>query len=113
MGLLSIYAATFLNVGWGLSIVYLVLVNAAAHVFAAVLWREYNPGLRTALALFAPLGALAVSRVGKVPGVGPVHHAVGIAVGIGIHAGIVVYTRARSATVLRHAPEMSFCTIQL
>lgn len=43
IGLFSIYAASFLSIGWGLSIVYLVLVNAVAHIVAAVLWWEYNP----------------------------------------------------------------------
>lgn len=101
VGLLSIYAATFFNIGWGLSILYLVLVNAVAHVVAALLWREYNPGLWTALALFVPLGTLALLKVGGVPGVEPIHHVVGLAVGIGIHAAIVIYTRRRAERVAR------------
>jgi hypothetical protein len=101
VGLLSIYAATFLNIGWGLSIIYLVLVNAVAHIVAAILWREYNPGLWTALALFVPLGTPALFEVGRVSGVHRIHHAVGIAVGIGIHAAIVVYTRGKAAKIVR------------
>jgi hypothetical protein len=101
IGLLSIYAASFFSIGWGLSIVYLVLVNAVAHIVAAILWREYNPGLWTALILFVPLGTLALLQVARVPGVEGIHHATGIAVAIGIHAVIVVYTRSKAAKMLR------------
>lgn len=101
VGLLSIYAATFFNIGWGLSILYLVLVNAVAHVVAALLWREYNPGLWTAVVLFVPLGTLALLKVRGVPGVEPIHHVVGLAVGIGIHAAIVIYTRSRAERLAR------------
>jgi hypothetical protein len=101
VGLLSIYAASFFSIGWGLSIVYLVLVNAVAHIVAAILWREYNPGLWTALILFVPLGTLALLQVTRVPGVEGIHHAAGIAVAIGIHAAIVVYTRGKAAKMLR------------
>jgi len=100
LGLFSIYAASFLSIGWGLSIVYLVLVNAVAHLVAAILWREYNPGLWTALVLFVPIGTLALLQVAKLPGVGPIHHAAGITVAIGIHAAIVVYTRGKAAQIL-------------
>jgi len=103
VGLLSIYAATFLNIGWGLSMVYLVLVNAVAHTVAAVLWRGYNPGLWTALALFVPVGALALVEVARAPGVGRIHHEVGFAVGIGIHVAIVVYTRGQAAKILKQS----------
>jgi hypothetical protein len=81
VGLLSIYAATFVGVGWGLSMVYLTLVNWVAHVVAAALWRQYNPGLWTALTLFVPVGAWALWRVSGEPDVCWVHHVVGLAVG--------------------------------
>jgi hypothetical protein len=100
IGLFSIYAASFLGIGWGLSIVYLVLVNAVAHIVAAILWREYNPGLWTALILFVPVGTLALLQIARVPGVEGIHHAAGITVAIGIHAAIVVYTRAKAARIL-------------
>ena len=101
VGLVSIYAASFLNVGWGLSMVYLVLVNSVAHIVAAILWREYNPGLWTALILFVPLGTVALLQTARAPGVGPIQHATGLAVAIGIHAAIVVYTRGQAAKILR------------
>jgi hypothetical protein len=101
VGLLAIYAATFLSIGWGLSMVYLVLLNAVAHIVAAVLWREYNPGLWTALSLFVPVGTLALFEIARVPSVEPIHHVAGLAVGITIHAAIVVHTRGRAAKLGR------------
>jgi Protein of unknown function with HXXEE motif len=101
IGLFSIYAASFLSIGWGLSIVYLVLVNAVAHIVAAILWREYNPGLWTGLILFVPLGTLALVHVARVPGVERIHHSVGIAVAIGIHVAIVLFTRHKAAKMVR------------
>ena len=101
IGLFSIYAASFLRIGWGLSMIYLVLVNAVAHIVAAILWREYNPGLWTALILFVPFGTLALLQIARVPGVDRVQHAAGITVAIGIHAAIVVYTRRNVVQILR------------
>jgi hypothetical protein len=101
IALFSIYAESFLSIGWGLSVVYLVVVNAVAHIVAAILWREYNPGLWTALVFFVPLGILALLQIARVPGVNQIHHAVGIMVAIGIHAAIVVYTRGKAAKILR------------
>lgn len=101
IGLFSIYAASFLSIGWGLSIVYLVLVNAMAHIVAAILWRKYNPGLWTALILFVPIGTLALLQIASVPGVDRIQHAAGIMVAIGIHGAIVVYMRGKAAKILR------------
>lgn len=101
VGLFSIYAASSLSIGWGLSVVYLVLVNAVAHIMAAILWREYNPGLWTALILFVPLGTRALLQATRLSGVERIHHAAGIAVAIGIHAAIVVYTRSKAAKLLK------------
>ena len=100
VGLLSTYAATFVSVGWGLSMVYLTLVNSVAHIVAAALWRQYNPGLWTALILFVPVGAWALWRVSSEPGVRWIHHGVGLVVGAGIHIAIVLYTRHHAARVL-------------
>ena len=97
VGLLSIYAASYMGIGWGLGMVYLVLVNGLVHVAAAVAWREYNPGLWTALILFLPVGTLALVEVSRQPGVRHLHHAVGLSTAIAIHVAIVVYTRGRAA----------------
>jgi hypothetical protein len=36
-----------------------------------------------------------------VPGVQWIHHLAGLAVGIGIHAAIVIYTRGRAAKIVK------------
>ena len=99
--LLSLYAAVFLGVGWGLTGVYLVLVNGAAHVIGLIARGSPNPGVWTSLALFLPVGGLAWRVVATTAGVTRVHHAVGLAVAIVIHAVILVYghTRARRLRV--------------
>jgi hypothetical protein len=99
VGLASIYAATFAGIGWGTSMIYLTLVNAILHIVAAVAWREYNPGLWTALILFVPLGALALVTVSNSAGAHWFHHAVGIGVALLIHVAIVVYTRHCAAVI--------------
>jgi Protein of unknown function with HXXEE motif len=96
VGLLSIYAASFGGPRWGLSLAYLTLVNAVLHIVAAIGWGEYNPGLWTALALFVPLSATALALVIKESGFHWIEHETGIAVGLGIHVAIVVYTRSRA-----------------
>ena len=51
--------------------------------------------------MFVPVATLALFEIASVPGVEPIHHAMGLAVGIAIHAAIVVYTRGRAAKVVR------------
>lgn len=99
VGLLSIYAATFVGIGWGLSMVYLTLVNAVAHIAAAIGWRQYNPGLWTTLILFVPIGTTALLRVALFGEVRELHHAVGLAVALAIHAAIIVHTRLHAGKV--------------
>lgn len=100
VGLLSVYAATFVGPGWGLSMVYLVLVNSVAHLVAAGVWRQYNPGLWTTLALFIPLGSWALVRTASEPGVSRIQHFIGLVVAIGIHVAIVIYTRQQKARIV-------------
>ncbi|HUB77703.1 MAG TPA: HXXEE domain-containing protein [Bryobacteraceae bacterium] len=98
LGLLSIYAALLFGMGWGLAIVYLVLLNALIHIVSGIAARAYNPGLWTALALFLPVGGFALWLVSSAPGIRAVHHLVGLAIAIAIHIALVVHTglRARS-----------------
>ena len=107
VGLFSTYAATFVGVGWGLSMVYLTLVNSVAHVVAGALWRQYNPGLWTALTLFVPVGAWALWSVSSGPDIRWIHHVVGLAVGIGIHIAIVLHTQHHATRVAALARAIS------
>lgn len=96
IGLLSIYAALFFGIGWGLAMIYLVVVNALIHIVTALAGRGYNPGLWTALALFLPAGGFALWVVSSSPGVGTIHHAVGLAIAVAIHIVLVIHTFRRA-----------------
>jgi hypothetical protein len=96
LSLACLYAAIFVGVGWGLTAVYLVVLNGVTHVVAAVASRACNPGLWTSIALFLPVGGLALRVVSAAPGVMAVHHTVGIAIALAIHIAIVVYARVRT-----------------
>jgi hypothetical protein len=67
--ILSLYAAVFIALGWGLPAVYLVAVNALVHIAGAAASRGYNPGLWTAIALFLPLSALSFWQSGLNPAI--------------------------------------------
>lgn len=99
LGLACIYAASFAGIGWGLGIVYLVLVNAVMHIVAAIAWREYNPGLWTTLILFVPLGVFTLAKVNEVPGVERFHHAAGLGLAALIHVAIVIHTWRRAVSI--------------
>lgn len=55
----SLLAAAFIDLRWGFVAIYLTLFNAFVHVLAAVIRREPNPGLVTAVVLFLPVGGIA------------------------------------------------------
>ena len=93
--LLSLYAALFFGLGWGLAGIYLVLVNAVVHIIAGVVGRGYNPGLWTALALFLPFDGYALWIISSRPGVETIHHAVGLGLAVAIHIAIIVHARVR------------------
>jgi hypothetical protein len=107
VNLVSLYAACFVGIGWGLSAIYLPLVNAMPHILGGVMGRQYNPGLWTSLMLFVPVGGYALRVVSAEPGVKTVHHAVGLAVAVGIHIAIVVYARAMAASAATGARRVS------
>jgi len=94
--LLSLYAALFFGTGWGLTGIYLVVVNGLVHVIGAVAKRTYNPGLWTALALFLPLGGAGLWVVSSASGVTGAQHAVGLAIAIAIHVAMIIHTGVRA-----------------
>ena len=65
---ISFYLAWYVNVGFGLIAVYLMLVNAVAHIAHAVIFRSYNPGLITAIFLFLPFGLYALWQIQQAGG---------------------------------------------
>lgn len=94
--LVALYLARFVDLGLGLIPVYLVLVNAAIHVLAAVKQRAYNPGLVTSLILFLPFGIWAMTVVA--PHATLVDHAIALVLAVAGHAAIVavILSRVRS-----------------
>jgi hypothetical protein len=95
VGLVSIYAATYAGTGWGLSIVYLTLLNAIVHIAAGIGQGEYNPGLWTSLGLFLPVSGVALWAVSHEPGVTWMQQVVGMSVGIAVHVATIVYAKGR------------------
>lgn len=92
---LSLYGAVWLNLGWALIAVYLVLVNAVVHIVHAVLFRRYNPGLVTALVLFLPLGWFTLALINRAGGGSSTFHAIGVSSAIAIHAAILLHVRRK------------------
>ncbi|GJG89519.1 hypothetical protein tb265_47000 [Gemmatimonadetes bacterium T265] len=100
-GVWGVYALTLIlaglvDGGFGLVAVYTTLVNALAHVGAAVVERRSNPGLWTALGLFGPLAALGWRVVGAASGLGWVGHVLGLGVALLFHAAIIRHVRRRA-----------------
>jgi hypothetical protein len=95
--LVSFALAWNVRPGLGLIAIYLVLVNAVAHVVAAVLMRRYNPGLITALVLFLPVGGLALWIL-QATNPSSKDHAIGLGVSLGIHVAMFLW----AAWALRH-----------
>ena len=95
VNLLSLYAANFAGIGWGLAAVYLTLFNALVHM-AGGLRSGYNPGLWTAVATFVPIGGAAWWAIGQSPEVTRLHHITGLAIAVGVHLAIVVYAKVKA-----------------
>lgn len=90
---LSLWLATFVKIGFALIAVYLVLVNAVAHLVHSAIFRCYNPGLGTAIVLFLPFGVYALLTVQRAGGGSGLMHATGLLVAVGIHGAILAHVR--------------------
>lgn len=98
---LSLYGAVWLGVGWALTAVYLVLINAAVHVAHAIIFRRYNPGLISAVAVFLPLGVFTLAAVDRAGGGAWTYHVAGCGIAVAIHTAILMHVRRRLATLRR------------
>ncbi len=92
LNLAALYAAYYVDPGFGLVAPYLMLVNALVHCAPAARMRAYNPGLATACVLFLPLALFALWRI---PASAP-QHALGLALALAIHAAIVARVGRRA-----------------
>lgn len=97
VNLISLWLACYVGIGYGLIAVYLVLINALAHVGQAIHYRRYNPGLATALFLFLPAGGYALREIVATGKASLGFQCLGLAVAIGIHILIVAYVRFKVA----------------
>jgi hypothetical protein len=100
----ALYAARFIDVGWGVAAGYLILVNGIAHIAMAARFRSYNPGLATGVLVFVPFGLAVILLV-------PATHmqsAVGLAIALAVHAAIAARANYNAA-MARHAkdPQLS------
>jgi hypothetical protein len=93
---LSLYLAVFVGAGWGLIADWLVVVNGAIHIVAAIAQRSYNPGLWTAIFLFLPLSCVTLWKSAGVHATW-IQHIAGLSVAVIIHAVIIVHTERRAA----------------
>jgi hypothetical protein len=92
---LSLALAWGVHIGYALIAVYLILVNAVAHVGHSVAFHRYNPGLATAIVIFVPLGACTLYRVQAAGGGTAAFHAIGLLSAIAIHGAIVLHVVRR------------------
>jgi hypothetical protein len=107
VNLAALYLARLLDVGFGLIAIYTMLINAITHIGAAARLRVYNPGLGTAVVLFLPLSLWTLWVLAHTPGVGALHHVLGLAVAVLIHAAIVVHVLRRARSVATPIPSQS------
>ncbi len=63
LNLAALYAAHFIDVGWGVAAGYLILINGIAHIAMAARFRGYNPGLATGALVFVPFGLASILLV--------------------------------------------------
>jgi hypothetical protein len=86
-------AGRLIEPGWGLTALYLMLVNGVSHIGAALRYFGYNPGLATGALLFLPLS---ITGLLVVPA-GFGQHLLGLTVSLAIHAAIIIHLRRRLA----------------
>jgi hypothetical protein len=88
---ISLALAARMRIGFGLIAMYLLVLNGAIHVIQAVIAREYNPGLGTAVAFFLPFGGYGIACIQQAGAASLLMHLIGALVAIGIHVAIVVH----------------------
>lgn len=84
--LLALYAGVVWGYGWALGAPWFMLINAVAHVATWVRFKTYNPGLASAVLVFVPLSVATLWVVGHRADVTLGQQALGVAIGLGLHA---------------------------
>ncbi len=93
----ALYAAHFVDIGWGVVAGYLILINGIAHIGMAARFRGYNPGLVTAVLVFVPFG---IASIMLIPATAT-QNAVGFAIAVAIHAAIAIRANTNAAAARR------------
>lgn len=96
--LAAILLAYYVNPALGLVAVYLTGVNAVVHLLMALRRREYNPGLITATALFAPLAVWAATELNRTFEVSAGVQLLALGVAVAGHLAIVAGVALRLAS---------------
>ena len=101
---LSFMLCVFVNPGFALISVWIVLINGLAHIAQYVALKRYNPGLITSAVLFLPLSLLTLqtaisSNTGTL-----LFQALGLGSSLLIHAAILVHVfrEKRRLSAMRH-----------
>jgi hypothetical protein len=81
--------------GWGLIGVWVILVNAVAHILQAIALRRSNPGLWTSVLFFLPLGSAGLMALW--PLATSLENGASLTIAIFIHAMIIVRVRSNLA----------------
>lgn len=79
----------YVDLSLGLIAVYLTGLNALTHIATALVSRDYNPGLLTAIVLMAPGAACGTFAVDDVGRPGPGVQILAIAVAVGVHTALI------------------------
>lgn len=95
LNLAALYAAWLAGPQWGLAAPYLMLVNGISHIAGMARQRGYNPGVATSAVVFLPLS---LATLWSIPAGVPAH-AVGLAVSLAVHAGILAHVTRRAAAL--------------
>jgi hypothetical protein len=92
---LALYGTIWSNPACVLFSSYLILVNAFVHIVHAVLFKRYNPGLATAIALFIPLGLFTIFTLSELEQGNVRQHLLALISAIGIHAAILLHVKRK------------------
>jgi hypothetical protein len=94
--LMPLFASlSYINLFFGLWIPYFAVINSLTHVIAAVIKREYNPGLAVSLILGIPIGIYALWMFYALVNVPLIVTSLSILAAVLMHLILIVFIRKR------------------
>jgi hypothetical protein len=100
LGVLSLLLMITVSPAWGLLAAWIMLINGFVHVLAALVRRQVNPGLVTAVLLFLPLGGATLQSLRDQIAASPDVNTACLAIVVAVHAGIVAWVALRRHQIL-------------